>query len=268
MALGVTRTGRLSEWKGLASANTAAAALRNVRLAQKGVTGPRTVFEGKLGLEEALGKRFRVEWLKESIEGVLGCSLKRYVAEMHTQSCIEGAIELRRRNAIVPEQISRVEVDIFRAAYDIAGGGEWGERETVATKEQADHSLPWLVAVAFLDGSVCPDQYTLERIRRADVQQLLQKVRVRPANDLSRTFPNELRARVRVNMVTNKTHEIEKKDYEELLPPPHEVGSSGGEVREPQYTARFGRAAPRHCNRGGESGRAADPRSDAFTGAG
>ncbi len=39
------------------------------------------------------------------------------------------------------------------------------------TKEQADHSLPYLIAVALLDGQVMPEQYAPERIERKDVQQ-------------------------------------------------------------------------------------------------
>lgn len=214
VALAVTRTGRLSQWKGLASAATARFSFEGVRLAQAGITGPLAVFEGKMGFEEALDKRFRIDWDKESIEGILGCSLKRYNAEVHTQSCLEGVIELRNQNSIDPHTITRVEVEIFRTAYDIVGGGEWGERETVQTKEQADHSLPWLVAVALIDGQVWPEQYTPDRIRAADAQQLMQKVRIQPANDCTRAYPAEMRCRIRVLTDKAKKFEIEKKDYE------------------------------------------------------
>lgn len=214
VALAVSRTGKISQWKGLASGATAQSSLHGTRLAVCGVTGPITVFEGKMGFEEALGKRFRVEWEKESIEGILGCSLKRYDAEIHTQSCIEGVLELRAQNNIEARNIARVEIEVFRAAYDITGGGEWGERETVETKEQADHSLPWLAAVALIDGQVLPEQYSPERIRSSEVKELLQKVRVRPANDLSRAYPTEMRCRIKVMMANGKKFEIEKKDYE------------------------------------------------------
>ena len=59
----------------------------------------------------------------------------------------------------------------------------------VRTKEQADHSLPYLVAVALLDGQVMPEQFRSERIDRRDVQELLQKVVVRPVDAYSRQFP-------------------------------------------------------------------------------
>jgi len=36
---------------------------------------------------------------------------------------------------------------------------EEGDKSTVSTKEQADHSLPYVLAVAILDGQVMPEQY-------------------------------------------------------------------------------------------------------------
>jgi 2-methylcitrate dehydratase len=39
-------------------------------------------------------------------------------------------------------------VDIFDVAYQMIGGGEEGNKEeAIETKEQADHSLPYLLAV-------------------------------------------------------------------------------------------------------------------------
>lgn len=56
------------------------------------------------------------------------------------------------------------------------GGGKYLDPTTVETKEDADHSLPYLVAVALLDGEVQPEQFEVARIRRPDVQQLMRKV--------------------------------------------------------------------------------------------
>jgi 2-methylcitrate dehydratase MmgE/PrpD-like protein/(2R)-phospho-3-sulfolactate synthase (ComA) len=54
-------------------------------------------------------------------------------------------------------------------AHKIIGGGEEGPKIEVRTKEEADHSLPYIIAVALLDGEVLPVQYAPERIQRADV---------------------------------------------------------------------------------------------------
>jgi 2-methylcitrate dehydratase len=45
-----------------------------------------------------------------------------------------------------PEEIERIKIDIFDVAYHIIGGGEEGDKQQVRTKEEADHSLPYMVA--------------------------------------------------------------------------------------------------------------------------
>jgi 2-methylcitrate dehydratase len=46
--------------------------------------------------------------------------------------------------------------EVFQLAYDYAGGGLYGMDKVIRTKEQADHSLPYVLAVALLDGDVIP----------------------------------------------------------------------------------------------------------------
>ena len=75
--------------------------------------------------------------------------------------------------------MERIELDTFQVAYDIIGGGEEGSKYEIATKEEADHSLPYLLAVALLDGQVLPEQFRPERIAAPDVQELLRRVEVR-----------------------------------------------------------------------------------------
>jgi 2-methylcitrate dehydratase len=90
----------------------------------------------------------------------------------------------------------------------------------VRTKEEADHSLPYLVAVALLDGQVLPEQYLPERIQRPDVQALLGKVSVRPDADYGRRFPTEMPCRLRILLTNGRTLGLEKRDYEGFLTRP------------------------------------------------
>ena len=78
-------------------------------------------------------------------------------------------LELRAEHGIDAADVDYVEVDVFDVAFNIIGGGEEGDKKVVRTKEQADHSLPYLVAVALLDGQVLPAQFAPQRIARADV---------------------------------------------------------------------------------------------------
>lgn len=213
-ALRVTRTGALSHWKGLAYPNTAFGCTHATFLAMCGVTGPREVFEGNKGFMEAIAGPFHLDWSKEDLERVTRTGIKKYNAEYHSQSVLEGIIELQDEHGFTAHEVLRVEVDLFDVGYHIIGGGEEGDKTLVHTKEEADHSLPYMAAVAILDGQVMPAQYTPERIRRQDVQALLRKVFVRPNEAYSACFPEEMPCLVRIYLQDGSVLVREKRDYE------------------------------------------------------
>lgn len=213
-ALRVTRTGTLSHWKGLAYPNTAFGATHAAFLARRGITGPPEVFEGNKGFMEAIAGRFQIDWSKENLELVTHTIVKKYNSEIHSQSAVEGALELKHEHQIAGADVKRVKIEIFDVAYKIIGGGEEGDKTVVQTKEQADHSLPYIVAAALLDDQVMPEQYLPERIERADVQKLLRKVQVRTSPALSRRFPKEMPCRITIQLQDGRTLVKEKQDYE------------------------------------------------------
>jgi 2-methylcitrate dehydratase len=219
-ALRVTRTGALSQWKGLAFPFTAFGALEAVFLAARGVTGPAEVFEGNKGFMDSIAGRFEIAWEHEDLQRVEHSFLKRYNAEIHSQSALEALLELRDRHNVKPAEVERVELETFQVAYDIIGGGEEGDKKEIRSKEQADHSLPYLLAVALLDGQVMPEQFAPERIVQPDVQELLQRVEARPAADLTARFPAEHACRLRLHLAGGATLATAKSDYEGFLTRP------------------------------------------------
>ncbi len=213
-ALRVTRTGALSHWKGMAAPNAAAAATHAAFLAKHGITGPPDVFHGVKGFQDAVAGPFEIDWEAEDLEVVRRTILKKYNAEIHSQSVIEALLDLRSTYGLDGRRIERIEIDVFDVAYHIIGGGKEGDKYEVRTKEQADHSLPYLAAAAILDGDVGPEQYHHDRVTRSDVQSLMRRVIVRPDEAFSRRFPKELPARVRVILDDGRQFESEKRDYE------------------------------------------------------
>jgi 2-methylcitrate dehydratase len=213
-ALRVTRTGKLSHWKGLAYPNTAFCATQATFLAMQGITGPLEVFEGNKGFMDTIAGRFEVDWSKENLERVTKTILKKYNAEIHSQTAIEAALELKEEYNIVPENIENIEIEIFDVAYNIIGGGDEGDKKYIKTKEEADHSLPYIIAVAILDGEVMPEQYSQERIIKEDVQSLLQRVIVKPNKDYSKKFPEEMWCKMTIILKNGNKIYKEKKDYE------------------------------------------------------
>jgi len=213
-ALRVTRTGKLSHWKGLAYPNLAACCVRVALLARQGVTGPLEVIEGEKGLMDAITGYFEISWDGEDLGLVRRTTVKKYNAEIHSQTSIEAVLALRQRYQFTFQDIDRVKVGIFDVAYNIIGGGEEGDKTAVSTKEQADHSLPFVLAVALIDGQVMPEQYTPERIQREDVQTLLRVISVEPSPGFSKRFPKEMPCRVEITLKDGRVIEQETSDYE------------------------------------------------------
>src|SRR3984957_3758057 len=192
----VVRTTPISQWKGLNSSQVALGCVHGVFLASRGVTGPKYVLEGPNGLAQALGQSISVDWKREQLDCFDRLSLKSYNSAVPTESPIFCMLELRKLHPFDPAKIVGVEAETFQAAYDFTGGGKFGPKTNVHTKEDADHSLPYLLAVAALDGDVQPAQLDPGRIAKPDVQRLLEKVEIRPDNGFTARYPGETPSRI------------------------------------------------------------------------
>ena len=212
-ALRVTRTGNLSNWKGLAYPQVGKEGTFAALLARAGITGPEEVFEGNKGFKQTIAGDFTIDWSKEDLESVLRTIIKKHNAEIHSQSSIDAAIDIRSQSGFDATRIAAVRIATFQVAFDIIGGGEEGSKRVIRTKEEADHSLLYMVAAALLDGEVQPTTYAPERIVRADVQELLQNVTVTPDAGYSARFPNEMPSRVEVELTDGTVLTAETASY-------------------------------------------------------
>jgi 2-methylcitrate dehydratase len=216
----VVRAKPLSQWKGLASAQSALGSMNALFLARRGVEGPLRVIEGPLGIDHLLGIKIQIDWDKQGYEGVVESTIKKYNAMIHTQSAVHCMVELVNRHKIDNDQVASIEAEVFQLCYDFAGGGLYGVDKIVETKEQADHNLPYLLAVALLDHDVMPAQFTPERIIKADVQGLLKKVSVRPNHEYTDEYPRKMPAKITIRLKDGKTIEHEVQDYPGLASHP------------------------------------------------
>ena len=220
-ALRVTRTGALSQWKGLAYPFAASGAVKAAFLAARGITGPAEVFEGNKGFMDTIAGRVR-DRLGARGPGARPPHLPQALQRRDPLPVgARGAARAARRpTTSTRPTVERIELETFQVAYDIIGGGEEGDKKQIRTKEQADHSLPYLLAVALLDGQVMPEQFAPERIIAADVQDCCGGSRCGPAADLTARFPAEHACRLRLHLADGTTLAAEKSDYEGFLTRP------------------------------------------------
>lgn len=195
-ALRQTRVGQLSHWKGCAFANAAKNGVFAAWIASLGMTGPNEIFEGPMGFQRQVSGPFTLDiesWGAPSM--ILETCIKFWPAEYHSQSAIDAALSLREE---VPSaaDIRKIEISSFDAAVDIIGGEP--EKWAPTSRETADHSLPYCVAVALLDGQVGLDQFSLDRIGRADVRDLMQKITIVRDAELTARYPEGIPNRLEV----------------------------------------------------------------------
>ncbi|RGE24227.1 MmgE/PrpD family protein [Leucobacter sp. wl10] len=212
-ALRVTRTGNLSHWKGLAAPHVSKEGAFAALLASRGITGPEQVFEGNKGFKDSIAGPFEIDWSREDLERVTRTIVKKHNAEIHSQSALDAAQDVRSQDGFNARAIEEVRLSTFDVAHSIIGGGEEGDKRLVRTKEEADHSLPWMLAVVLLDGRLTPDQYAPERIVAADVQGLMTRIRITPKTEFSARFPDQMPADLEVVLADGTTFRSSQDSY-------------------------------------------------------
>lgn len=203
MALSQTRNGALSNWKGCAGANAARNGVFAAMLAGEGFTGPAAPFEGTGGLYDVLG---RFDWPLPDPAGphlIERTHIKTLPICFHGQAAVSAALELRARAPA--GEIAQIGIDTYDTAVLMMAND--ATRWAPDTHETADHSLPYCVAVALLDGEVTPASFAAHRLTDPAVVDLMRKVTVRATPDMNAAYPQAAPARLAVRMQSGALHE-------------------------------------------------------------
>jgi 2-methylcitrate dehydratase len=222
------RVGELSHWKGVAFANAARHGVYSALLARAGMTGPAPIFEGQMGFEKELGvslgnvgaafaqRRGKEENVQRSTSNVqrsmeekaggtaamiLKTSIKYWPAEYHSQSAIEAALALRKE-IVDLTHVKGMTIESHDASVDIIGSEP--EKWKPETRETADHSLPYITAIALIDGEVTNKQFEPERFADPKIWKFLENVKVERNAELSAMYPGAVANIVHVDLANGK----------------------------------------------------------------
>jgi len=214
VSLAAVHSEPVSQWKGISPGISAQRGVQAAALAARGITGPRGLFEGPNGLNQLFGRTVELNLSDRTLSVAEQTYLKKYCSLIHGQPVIETVLHLAQAHQLRAEDVAEIRLEVFQTAYDIAGGGKFGDKHEVATKEQADYNLAYLTAAALIDGQVGPEQLREERIRRDDVQALMRRVQVRPDDTLTAGYPQTAPVRVRLRLTDGRELTREQHDYE------------------------------------------------------
>jgi 2-methylcitrate dehydratase len=206
IAMRQVRAGELSEWKGCSFANSARNAVFASLLAREGMTGPSPIFEGEMGFFKQVSGPFELD--PEAFGGRRGSFklpetyLKYYPAEYHSQTAIWAALAAKKKIRSVDE-VQAVEIDTHEAGYTILGKDK--EKWEPSTKETADHSLPYIVGMALLEGKVDNSTYAQKKLKDPRTLEFLKKITVTEDKALTEMYPKSIANRITLRLRDGRT---------------------------------------------------------------
>ena len=174
--------GAMTPSKGTADPMSARLGAFAALLAREGLTYPLTMIEGTAGYGKVIAGRLDEQILRRrsSEFEIRKSCFKIWPCFVFGQAPIAVALELHGKK-VVPEDIESVTVGVSADAYE----NQKDYTGEITAREHADHSVPYVVARALLDGQVTVDDFDERRFREPRAVELVKKVTLRSDPSLS-----------------------------------------------------------------------------------
>ena len=184
-----TRASQMPFWKCADTADANRNVVNYALLAREGMTAPGEPFEGQWGLwHQAGASGVELEPFGDGPFKIALISMKNFPCHAHAQSPIELALQLREE--VKFEEIEAINLQYYyRALHTVGGDPDKPEKWDPQTREDADHSMPWLLATAFRDGAISPASFLTERVRDPELRPVMRKVTMTENPEFSRQYP-------------------------------------------------------------------------------
>jgi 2-methylcitrate dehydratase len=184
--------GAMSMWKNVRSAESAKCGVWAAMLAREGMTGPPQPFEGRGGLwstqqgragdfgarppADGMGRPFKLPVHDDSLVMQFNW-FKRRPAEASSQGILYLMKDIRAW--VKPDEVAAIHFDTSYGVWEeICDAPKWDPRN----RQTADHSLPYIVARALLDGDIYIDSYTEAKFNDPAARDLMNKTTMAGVN--------------------------------------------------------------------------------------
>jgi 2-methylcitrate dehydratase len=209
--IGCPTAGKLTMMKNTVDPMAVQAGVFAAMMAKKGYTGTEAVFEGKEGfMDTFLGwnaKEQKVEpvsmkgrdgvsdwkWNIDKLIGGLGdsykimeCSMKAFPTEALTHTHLSATLKVITKNNITYDKIETVTLTTLAQAYDILFDPHKYRPES---RETADHSLPYCIAVALVDHKITTQSFSDKKLKDPRIWEVIDKIKGEPSQEFEKMFP-------------------------------------------------------------------------------
>src|SRR5213078_689978 len=134
---------------------------------------------------------------------ILDCGMKSFPIEALSHAPLTAMMKTVKENKIKADNVKEIKVEVIARAADILGDPH---KYRPTSKETADHSLPYCMAVGLVDGMVTPLQFREERMRDQSLIPIMDKVKVVPNDEFESLFPKFQPSRVTITKNDGKSY--------------------------------------------------------------
>ena len=194
--------------KALHGGHAASIGVTAAKAAAKGVTGALDILEGEVGFGAALAKE--VDW-QVAVAGlgehynICKMTQKNHGCCGHTFASIDAILEIRQQvldQKLSLQNVEQIVIKTYQTALDVTGNFE------PQSAFQCRFSLPYVVAHAFLHGSVRLNAFEDKQMNADETRALMKKIKLQRDDELTKTFPKQRAARVELKLNTGEAFEF------------------------------------------------------------
>jgi 2-methylcitrate dehydratase len=215
---GAVTAGKLTNMKNAVDPWAGRMGAESALLARGGFSGPEHIIDGKEGLF-AVFKHVQYKGEPATFDGealvkdlptsskshyrILDCGTKSFPIEALSHAPLTAMMKTVKKNKIKADNVKEIKVEVIARAADILGDPH---KYRPDSKETADHSLPYCMAVGLVDGMVTPLQFREERVRDQSLIPIMDKIKVVANEEFEGLFPKFQPSRVTITTNDGKSY--------------------------------------------------------------
>src|SRR5215813_6362779 len=213
---GAVTAGKLTNMKNTVDPWTGRMGAESALLAREGFSGPEHIIDGKEGLFAVFHHvqykgepaTFDAEGLVKDLPGspkshyrILDCGMKSFPIEALSHAPLTAMMKTLKEHNLKADEVKEIKVEVIARAADILGDPH---KYRPDSKETADHSLPYCMAVGLVDGMVTPLQFMEERVLDKSLIPVMDKVKVVANQEFEALFPKFQPSQVTITTTAGK----------------------------------------------------------------
>jgi 2-methylcitrate dehydratase len=216
MCLGAVTAGKLTNMKNTVDPLATRSGVQGALLAQLGYSGPEHAIDGKESFThcfEKFGGKFHLNMLTDNLPAspsdhykVIDCGMKSFPIEALSHAPLTAMMKIIKEQipSVKADDVKQIKVEVIARAADILGDPA---KYRPTSKETADHSLPYSLAVGLVDGMVTPLQFKDQRIKDPKLPAVMDKIKVVPNTEFESLFPKFQPSRVTITLNNGKSYQ-------------------------------------------------------------